>query len=263
MVNLIARLEGSGQKRIALATHYDTKLIPGVPDFAGANDGGSGTAVLLELARVLGRSPQRAAGYSLLFFDGEEARGPRITSEDGLYGSRALAREMQASGELDSLGAFVLVDMVGDADLDLSLDSASAPELVELVREAASALGVEGALAGPAVALIDDHVPFVERGLSPVLALIDFRFGARWMPGPRWHTAGDTLEAVSVESLNTVGRLLVEFLARLEGRLRAGTVQSAPDGLTWVHGQAARVGDRNTSRRGCPPRSERGLACAL
>jgi Zn-dependent M28 family amino/carboxypeptidase len=227
MVNLIASLDpsdaggtGSGQMqpgRILLGTHYDTKRIPG---FVGANDGASGVAVVLEVARVLARERPRRP-VRLLFFDGEEAFGPSITARDGLYGSRALAAEMRESGELERVSAFLLVDMVGDRDLNLVRDLTSDPELYRELAEVARGLGLSEVLeSGVSLALVDDHSPFQEAGLERVLAFLDFQFGAREgpgsSPGPLWHTAGDDLSAVSAQSLNIVTRLVVGMIRRLD-----------------------------------------------
>jgi Zn-dependent M28 family amino/carboxypeptidase len=207
-----------------LVTHYDTKRLPDVPQFVGANDGASGVAVLLELARVLPRRP-RALGYQLVFFDGEEAVGPHIRAGDGLYGSRALAAKLQQEGELAQVRALVLVDMVGDSDLNLSWGSDSSPELVGPWVELARSRGV--ALEGP-MALVDDHTPFVEAGVARVLSLIDFHYGERVSPGWRWHGRGDGLEAVSAASLDSVGSALVEFLVRIEPGLASARGANAP-----------------------------------
>jgi glutaminyl-peptide cyclotransferase len=212
MVNLIADLPGPQPGMALLGTHYDTKHLPQVPEFAGANDGASGVAVLLELARVLPRR-ERALGYRLVFFDGEEAIGPNIGADDGLYGSRALAAQMQGDGSLGRVRALVLVDMVADADLDVSWGDDAAPELLEPWIELARERGVK--LSGP-MSLLDDHVPFVEAGVARTLALIDFHYGGRSSPGWRWHGRGDVLEVVSAASLDAFGGLLVEWLARVE-----------------------------------------------
>jgi len=218
MANLIAPLPGERPERIWLGAHYDTKDIPGI-DFVGANDGASGVAVLLETARVLGRRP-RPFTVELVFFDGEEAFGKNISARDGLYGSRALARTAAGDGRLEQLRALIVVDMVGDRDLGLALDLGSEPWLVEIARQEAE--GVQAGLFEPAQTLhvVDDHTAFAERGV-PVLLLIDFRYGGRVTPGPLWHTAGDSLAGVAGESLNRVGRLLVQTLERTEQRLLA------------------------------------------
>jgi Zn-dependent M28 family amino/carboxypeptidase len=222
MVNLVAELPGEREGWIVFGAHYDTKDLPGVR-FVGANDGASGVALLLELARQL-ESSVRPYGVRLAFFDGEEAFGPTLTGEDGLYGSRALAEEMFRSGELDAVHALIVVDMVADRDLDLVHDRNSSPRLRGLLRESAAALQVdEGVTEGPSLAIVDDHVPFLEKGLSEVLCLIDFRYGDRSVPGPLWHTAGDRLDAVSAESLNTAGRVVVELYERLVRGLESAT----------------------------------------
>src|SRR5262249_19368612 len=199
MENVIAR-HGSGPARTLAITHYDTKHIAGI-DFVGANDGASGAAVLLELARVTSGDP-RTAGLELVFFDGEEAFGANITPDDGLYGSKALAQRMADDGSLAQVHAVVLVDMVGDRDLNLALDLGSQERLRKASEPAARKSGDPPPFApGQAMSVIDDHSPFQERGVPLTLALIDFQYGSRHSPGPRWHTAGDTLEAVAPESL--------------------------------------------------------------
>ncbi|MFI5314639.1 MAG: M28 family peptidase [Myxococcota bacterium] len=213
MANLIARRAGGTGARLLIVTHYDTKNIPGI-SFVGANDGASGAAVLLELARVT--AGDATPPLELVFCDGEEAFGANITPDDGLFGSKAIAQRMADDGSLAGVSAVILVDMVGDRDLNLALDFGSSPRLRGLYEAAAARLGLPKPFdPGQALSLIDDHSPFVERGVGEALALIDFQYGARVSPGPRWHTADDTLEAVSADSLNTVGRTLVETLRAL------------------------------------------------
>ncbi len=226
MANVIGILEGQVPERILLVTHYDTKDIPGIR-FVGANDGASGVALLLELARQLA-SRRPTLTHWLVFFDGEEAFGPTITADDGLYGSSALARELEAAGELDQLRAVVLVDMVADADLNLTHDVGSSPRLQRLLQSVARDAGLEGALDPHSrLLVVDDHSPFMQLGVEPVLALIDFQFGARSSPGPYWHTERDNLSSVSADSLNTVGKLTVELTERIDSDFRATTGRSA------------------------------------
>lgn len=220
MLNLIAELPGADPGVVMVVAHYDTKRLPAQPGFVGANDGASGVAVLLELARVWPRRERRLS-YRLVFFDGEEAVGDNIRGNDGLYGSRALAEQMRADGSLAQLRALILIDMIGDKDLNVSWGSDSDPRLSTRFAEIAQRAGI--ALAGP-MGLVDDHTPFVAAGARPVLSLIDFHYGDRSSPGWRWHTSGDTLEGVSASSLNRFGGALVEFLASVEPELaeRAG-----------------------------------------
>ncbi len=213
LVNVIGRRAGAGPGRILAVTHYDTKNLPG-ERFVGANDGASGVAVLLEVARQLGARPLAREAW-LVFFDGEEAFGPTITAEDGLYGSRALTKRMADAGSLADVRALVLVDMVADSDLNLTPDFGDARRLAALLQDVAGGLALEAALdPHAALPLVDDHTPFAEAGVE-TLALIDFQFGARRTPGPLWHTARDDLSAVSEASLNTSGRLAIGVLGRL------------------------------------------------
>jgi glutaminyl-peptide cyclotransferase len=227
MVNLIARREGASAERVLLITHYDTKKIPGV-DFVGANDGASGVAVLLELARVLASRPLPLT-TELIFADGEEAFGPSIDESDGLYGSTALAERMKQDGSLAQVRSLILVDMVGDKDLNLVLDMGSSSLLRALFADAAEKLGEGGMIDERAImGVVDDHTPFATRGVEHVLALIDFQFGARKSPGPLWHTAGDDLSAVSAASLGRFGKVLVEALMAIEEHWRNAPIESAP-----------------------------------
>ncbi len=219
MTSLIGIREGERRdRRILLVTHYDTKRLEG-ERFLGANDGASGVALLLELARQLAARPLAFTVW-LVFFDGEEAFGRSITEWDGLFGSRALADRMVDEGTLGEIGALVLVDMVADRDLNLVVDRSSSPALRAILREEAEALGLEE-LIDPEATLhvVDDHTPFVVSGVEEVLAVIDFQFGARRTPGPYWHTVRDDTLAVSAESLNSVGRLVVHSFVIIEKRL--------------------------------------------
>jgi Iap family predicted aminopeptidase len=206
--NLIGGLPGSEPGVVVVGAHYDTKS--GIPGFLGANDGASGVAVLLELARTLPR-PLPGPAVQLVFFDAEEARGDRPFESDGLRGSRqyveyARAGGRQGSAPLDQLRAMVLFDLVGDCELEIPLEASSDPALYELFRDA----GGGGLGGGPAPfegrtgPIADDHVPFLEAGI-PAFDLIDFDFGPGPTPGAYWHTAEDTLDKVCPASLDAVG----------------------------------------------------------
>ena len=215
MTNVIAEREGEREELILFGAHYDTKNIPGVR-FLGANDGASGTAILLELARELAVRPL-PFGVWLVFFDGEESFGENITAVDGLYGSRALADAMHADASSERIAALIVVDMVADADLNLAVDLNSSARLRRSLREASAALALESIIdTSVTIRLVDDHTPFRRRGLSAVLAVIDLQYGGVGSPGAYWHTAEDDVDKVSAESLNSVGRLLVETLQRVE-----------------------------------------------
>lgn len=226
MINLIARREDSAAERVVLITHYDTKDIPGIR-FVGANDGASGTAVLLELARALA-AQELPLAVELVFADGEEAVGESITAQDGLYGSHALAERMRADASLERVRAVILVDMVGDADLNLVVDQGSSPLLRGIFAREAERLGLAAIIDPTAeMTVIDDHTPFAARGVEHVLALIDFQFGGRVSPGRLWHTEGDSLESVSASSLNSVGRVLVETVRAVSEHWRSADAPRA------------------------------------
>ena len=208
MANLIVKLPGARPQVILVGGHYDTKLFTQFR-FVGANDGGSSAALLLELARVL-KERRREFTIWIVFFDGEEARG-EWSQNDSIYGSRHLVEKLAASGELSRLRAMLLVDMIGDAHLNVQRDLNSTPWLSDLVFGTARSLGYERYFAGRTGAE-DDHLPFINAGV-PAVDLIDFDYG----PGNSyWHTSADTLDKCSATSLTIVGRVVTEVLSELD-----------------------------------------------
>jgi hypothetical protein len=208
-VNLIARFGTSEKKETAqflLCSHYDTKTFDTIR-FVGANDGGSSTGLLIEMARVLALSPALAAKIELLFFDGEEAF-ENFTATDGLYGSRHFAQELRDSGKARSVRGGILFDMIGDKSLDVTLPSDSPSALTRNIFAAADALGQRAYFTYLDRGMTDDHTPLNEIGI-PVIDLIDFDF-------PPWHTAEDTLDKISAESLEIVGRVALYDLVQFE-----------------------------------------------
>ena len=203
MANVVAVLAGRRPDVIMLAGHYDTKLFKEFR-FVGANDGGSSTALLLELARRLATGP-RDYTYWLVWFDGEEAR-ETWTPRDSLYGSRQLAAELARAGTLPR--AMILVDMIGDRDLAVRREAHSAGWLTEIVWDAAARLGYGKHFLRDAMPVEDDHVPFLKLGV-PATLLIDFDY-------PPWHTAADTLDKISADSLAVVGQVVLEALPSVE-----------------------------------------------
>jgi glutaminyl-peptide cyclotransferase len=203
MANVVAVLPGRRADVIMLAGHYDTKLFTTFR-FVGANDGGSSAALLLEAARRLAAGP-RDYTYWLVWFDGEEAR-EAWTERDSLYGSRRLAAELARARRLPR--AMILVDMIGDRDLAIRREAYSAPWLTDIVWDAAGRLGYGRHFLRDTIPVEDDHVPFLKLGVAAAL-LIDFDF-------PPWHTADDTLDKVSAQSLAVVGDVLLEALPSVE-----------------------------------------------
>jgi Zn-dependent M28 family amino/carboxypeptidase len=209
MANVVATIPGRRPERIALASHFDTKLFKDIR-FVGASDGASSTAALLELGRVL-KPRQSEYTIELLFFDGEEAVVDWNRGEDNTYGSRHYVRAAQQDGTLRGLQALILLDMIGDKDLVIRRDSNSTPWLVDIVWAAAARLGHRGVFSNELTSIDDDHMPFVRAGI-PSVDIIDLDY-------PAWHTAQDTIENVSARSLQIVGDVVLGALPDIEQRL--------------------------------------------
>jgi Zn-dependent M28 family amino/carboxypeptidase len=209
MTNLIASFRGSRRETVVVAGHYDTKRFDQFR-FLGANDGGSSAALLVELARVLG-GRHNALNYWLVFFDGEEAVR-NWSATDSLYGSRHLVEKLSSSGELSRIQALILVDMIGDAHLRVPREDNSTPWLTDLVFDVAQRLGYGKYFVKSRNAVDDDHIPFINAGVSAV-DLIDFDYGPN---NSYWHTPQDTLEHCSPLSLTIVGRVVTATLIELE-----------------------------------------------
>ena len=216
VVGRIAAREGGGAedgRMVLVGAHYDTKT--GIDGFVGANDSGSGTGLLLELARALAAAPA-GVEVRVAFFDGEEA-AVKYGPTDGFHGSRRLAAEMEERGELGRVAAMILLDMVGDRDLGVTLPVNGSPELTRLAFESARELGVREKFRLSRFAIGDDHVAFAEKGV-PTVDLIDFEYGGGPGRNEFWHTAEDTLDKMSAESLGTVGRVVLRMVEKLGER---------------------------------------------
>lgn len=209
MKNIIARLPGKSGKIVVISGHYDTKSMPGT-FFVGANDGGSSAGFLLEMAKVL--APEaRPDEVRLVWFDGEEAVG-QWSEYDSLYGSRHLAERWAADGTLVRVKALINVDMIGDRDLDILNDMNSSGPLRELVWSVADRLGYGKHFLRYEGSVEDDHIPFLRYGVNAV-DLIDLDYGPH---NSFWHTDQDTVDKISAESLQIVGRVVLETLKELE-----------------------------------------------
>ena len=210
MVNLIATIPGARKDRLVLAGHYDTKLFREFR-FVGANDGGSSTAMLLEMARVL-KARRNALTVELLFLDGEEATLRDWGGTDHTYGSQYYVDTAKKAGTLASLKALVLVDMVGDRSLRIMRETASTKWLTDTIWAAAARLKYNSTFVQEATRIEDDHIPFLEAGVQAV-DIIDLDY-------PAWHTAADTLDETSVRSLETVGKVLQSAWPAIEAHFK-------------------------------------------
>ena len=208
MKNIVGKTVRSAKPVVILASHYDTKPMMNAA-FVGANDGGSSTGLLLELARVLSKR-QNAFTVWFVFFDGEEAQ--REWSEtDSLYGSRYFVEKLKADGQTGAIKALILMDMIGDRDLKLENDTSSTSSLMDLVRRSAAGLGYTQYMAASQKGMVDDHLPFIRAGI-PAVDLIDYDYGFN---NSFWHTPNDTLDKISPRSLKIVGDIVVRTLETL------------------------------------------------
>ena len=209
--NLIAKFPGTRDGIIVIAGHYDTNYPLRNTGYVGANDGGSSTAILLELANQLRGKKREGCSVWLLWTDGEEAvKG--WTATDSLYGVRHLAEKWQQDGTLKNIKAFLLADMIGDADLNVDRDTNSTPWLEELVFQAASKLGYQSHFFGRTITVEDDHLPFVQRGV-PCADLIDLDYG---YGNVFHHTPQDTVDKLSPKSMEIVGSVILESVRLLD-----------------------------------------------
>jgi len=200
--NVLGALGEDGSPPILLGAHYDSRPVADRDEASpespvpGANDGASGVAVLLELARVLPETGLNRPLW-LAFFDLEDGGG--AAGGDWIQGSRAFA-----AGLPSMPAAAIIVDMIGDADLQIHYEMNSDPILRESIWATATSLGFESFIAMPRHSMLDDHIPFLELGIPSVL-IIDFNY-------PYYHTTQDTLDKVSAESLEQVGQTLEAWL---------------------------------------------------
>ena len=220
MVNVTAELPGESTDIIMLSSHYDTKYYKEMR-FVGANDGGSSTGAVLELARVIAANNRKPRfTYRFVFFDGEEAlcknwedcKNP--DGPDNTYGSRRYVSQLQSKGEAKLVRAMILLDMVGAANLELGRDTEmSTPWLLDTIWQTARELGHAAQFVDrPEDVGGDDHEPFVRNGIDAVdiiqLSTYDY-----------WHTEDDTLDKISPQSLKVVGDVVLASLPRIEQKL--------------------------------------------
>ena len=211
--NIIAKYPGSKDGVIVIAGHYDTNYPLRDTNYVGANDGGSSTAILLELANQL--RGKRRDGYSvwLVFTDGEEAVKD-WTDKDSLYGTKHLAERWQKDGTNKKIKGFLLADMIGDTDLNIDRDQNSTPWLEDMVYQAASKLGYQSHFFARTIVIDDDHKPFVALGV-PCADLIDFDYG---YGNVFHHTPQDTVDKLSSKSLQISGDVILETVWMLDAR---------------------------------------------
>ena len=214
MKNIITKIPGTEPDIVLFATHYDTVRLP---NFVGADDGGSGTGTMLELARVL-CSRKGKLNTWIVFFDGEEALGQwtdvnsiQWTKTNNTFGSPEMAASMAPSGELKKVKAMILADMIGPSNLRIKRDAGSRSWLVDLIWATAARLGYANVFVNEGYPVGgDDHFSFIQQGVA-ACDIIDFDVRDTY-----WHTPQDTLDKVDPRSLAIVGHVFVEIGPALE-----------------------------------------------
>jgi glutaminyl-peptide cyclotransferase len=208
MKNIIVKIPSSNPNILLYASHYDTKRIE---NFVGADDGGSSTGVLLELARLL-CARKNADTIWLAFLDGEEAFNLQWADPDNTYGSREMAASLALSGELSRVKAMILVDMVGPAKPRFKRETNSTPWLTDIIWSAAARLGYGNVFINDRSTIEDDHLSFLSRGI-PATDIID-------LDVPYWHTTEDTIDKIDPRTLAITGHVLMASLPEIEKKVR-------------------------------------------
>jgi glutaminyl-peptide cyclotransferase len=205
MKNILVKIPGEKPGVILLGTHYDTLLMD---NFVGADDAGSSTAVMLELARLL--CPQKGKyAVWIAFFDGEEAM-KHWSETDSRYGSRQMAARLAASGDLKKIRAFLLADIVGGRQAQFFRESSSTPALVDLIWNTSAKLGYSSLFLNGSTSAQDDHDSFLKRGVPSVDVIGDFTNNGYW------HTPQDSLDKISAKTLAITGHVFIESVKELQ-----------------------------------------------
>ena len=209
-VNVLATIPGSSDEWIILLSHFDT--MSGIGEsFQGANDGGSYTGLLLELATLLQTAPHKKYNILCAFLDGEECM-LGYSDRDGFHGSKRLAKALKQQKK--KIKAVLLMDMVGDRDLKITVPRNGTADLRVLALEAAEATGNRAKIGLFDGIIYDDHQAFLDLGF-PAIDLIDFYYGSRSGENDYWHTTKDTLDKLSADSLLATGQIVIEMINRL------------------------------------------------
>lgn len=215
--NVEGRIPGTTSNIVIIGSHFDTKL--GIPGFVGANDSGSSSGLLLELARAIKAQTGKSGSYPeirFVFFDGEEcvqSYGPH----DGFHGSVHYASSLVNEGLASNVLAVIVLDMIGDRDLSVTLPMNGTPHLTASVLKAAREENARNRFSLYPGMIGDDHVAFLDRGM-PAVDIIDFHFGSAPGKNDYWHTAADTLDKISPESLGLIGRITIRMINDLAER---------------------------------------------
>jgi glutaminyl-peptide cyclotransferase len=216
--NIVAKIPGTGPGIILLLTHYDTLRLTG---FVGADDSGSSTGLMLEMARLLCSGKKNHNAVWIAFLDGEEAQlvengQAQWTDADSVFGSRELAARMGLSGEIKNVKAVILADMIGQKKLHIMREANSTKWLTDLIWKTADRLGYSDIFLNSEAEASDDHVPFIERGV-PAADIIDLQ---DYIQEGYWHTTQDTLDKLSPRNIAIVGHVILASVNELQDKFR-------------------------------------------
>jgi glutaminyl-peptide cyclotransferase len=210
MKNILVKIPGEKQGIILLGTHYDTKKMA---NFVGADDAGSSTGLMLEMARILCKQPPEKYAVWIAFFDAEEAFNLEWHDPDNTYGSRQMAAKLAQSGDLPKVKAFILADIVGGRTPHFRREGGSTKWLADLVWATAAKLGYSHVFVNePVGAIDDDHQSFTKRNV-PSVDVIDLDAA---QDVPYWHTTQDTLDKISPKTLAIAGHTILESVKELQ-----------------------------------------------
>jgi glutaminyl-peptide cyclotransferase len=221
MHNLIVKFPSTNPAKknsiIVLASHYETNYWLKDINFVGANDGACTSALLIALGEYFRAHPPQGDSIWLLFTDGEESINADWTNSDSLYGTRHIAAKWDGDGTLNHIKAFLLADMIGWKNMNITREQNSTPWLEDLLATAARNTGHARSVFKDTMAVDDDHIPFKQRGV-PVLDVIDYQYGTPADPEAFHHTALDTLDKLSAASLQTSADLFLELIRLINQR---------------------------------------------
>ena len=219
MRNLIAKFPGKKDGVVVLASHYETNYPLKDIDFVGANDGACTTALLIAIGQYLREHPPQGYSVWLLFDDGEEAIGnDGMVGSDQLYGVRHIAAKWSTDGTLGKIQALIVADMIGWKSMNIDRETNSTPWLLDLLAQAGKDTGHSNYLFKHSGPIDDDHLPFKERGV-PVLDVIAYEYGPyddKRSDYAYHHTAQDTMDKLSAQSLQVSADLFVDLLRLID-----------------------------------------------
>jgi glutaminyl-peptide cyclotransferase len=210
--NITAVIPGKKSEFIIIGSHYDTKKIETVPEFSGANDSASSSGLLLALILAAKNNPSPPPfTLKFAFFDGEECIY-QYNENDGLFGSRRMAGKLKGTGKSTNCRAVIILDMIGDKDLNISIPSNSDAEIADRIIKISAETHRGKYFTKSNISIIDDHTPFHKLGI-PAVDIIDFEYGEN---NRFWHTRADTIDKISPDSLKISGDVVMRLLYSLK-----------------------------------------------